>query len=31
MLTYYVQDSPKDWWKRRYDRFRSFLGFGPKG
>lgn len=31
MLTYYVQDTPKAWFKRRYDRFRSALGFGPKG
>jgi hypothetical protein len=31
MLTYYVQDTPKAWFKRRYDRFRSFFGVGPKG
>jgi hypothetical protein len=31
MLTYYVQDTFKAWWKRRYDRARSFLGLGPKG
>jgi hypothetical protein len=31
MLTYYVEDSLKTWWKRRYDRFRSFFGLGPKG
>lgn len=29
MLTYYVQDG-RHWLKRRYDRFRTFLGFGPK-
>ncbi len=31
MLTYYVQDTPKAWIKRRWDRFRSFFGVGPKG
>lgn len=31
MLTYYVQDTPKAWIKRRWDRFRSFFGMGPKG
>lgn len=31
MLTYYVQDTPKAWFKRRWDRFRSFFGVGPKG
>lgn len=31
MLTYYVQDTPKAWFKRRYDRLRSFFGLGPKG
>ena len=31
MLTYYVQDTPKAWFKRRWDRFRSFFGMGPKG
>jgi hypothetical protein len=31
MLTYYVQDTPRMWWKRRYDRLRCFFGVGPKG
>jgi hypothetical protein len=31
MLTYYVQDTPRAWIKRRWDRFRSFFGVGPKG
>jgi hypothetical protein len=31
MLTYYVQDTPRAWFKRRWDRFRSFFGVGPKG
>ncbi|MCQ9376248.1 hypothetical protein NMQ14_18540 [Methyloversatilis sp. XJ19-13] len=31
MLTYYVQDTPKAWFKRRWDRFRTFFGLGPKG
>lgn len=31
MLTYYVQDTPRAWIKRRWDRFRSFFGMGPKG
>lgn len=31
MLTYYVQDTPKAWFKRRWDRFRTFFGRGPKG
>jgi hypothetical protein len=31
MLTYYVQDTPGAWLKRRYDRARCFFGVGPKG
>jgi hypothetical protein len=31
MLTYYVQDTPGVWLKRRYDRARCFFGVGPKG
>jgi hypothetical protein len=31
MLTYYVQDGPRQWWKRRYDRARCLFGVGPRG
>jgi len=31
MLTYYVQDGPRQWLKRRYDRARCLFGVGPRG